>query len=197
MELTPEAMAEITAYLDATTPLPDRADLLFVFGTRLLTPAYIAIDLYTRHKAPYIVLTGGVNRYTGENEANAYFAILTSAGVPAENIIVENQSTTTRENVMFALPLISQKVPLSSIRSVLGVCKWMHSRRALMSLKRYFPQGVRYYACTYEPEGITRENWHRAPRAESANVLENWEHIPQYLELNQLEEIIRDGDGYI
>lgn len=197
MELTPETIAQITAYVDATTPLPDHADLMFVFGTRLLTPAQIAVDLYGQRRAPYIVLTGGQNRYTGENEAEQYYTLLTTAGIPADKIILENQSTNTFENVTFAFSLIAQKLPLSSIASVLVICKWMHSRRALMTLKRHFPPGIRYYAHTYEPAGITRENWHLDPYNVTANVLKNWESIPQYLAWGHLQEIIRDGDSYL
>lgn len=197
MELRPDKIAEITAYLDVTTPLPDQADLLFVFGSRQMEPAQIAAELFLSGKAPCVVLTGGINRYTGHNEAEAHRDYLVSQGVPAENIIVENRSTNTLENVIFALPLIEAIMPLHSIRSTLAVCKWMHSRRALMTLKRHMPQGVRYYAHTYAPEGVTRENWHGHPRAESANVLKNWENIPRYLERGHLAEITREGDSYI
>ena len=63
-------------------------------------------------------------------------------------------------------------------------------------VKRHFPPGIRYYAHTYEPNGVTRENWHLNPRAASANVLKHWEGIPKYLEWNHIEEIVRDGDAY-
>lgn len=197
MNLTPETIAQITAYLDATTPLPLHVDLAFVFGTRLLTPAQIALDLYRQQRASYLVLTGGNNRHTGQNEANAYYSLLTRMGIPPDKIILENCSTNTFENVTFALPLIEQTLPLASVNSVLAICKWMHSRRALMTLKRHFPTGIRYYAYTYEPEGITHENWHLDPSNETANVLKNWERIPQYLEWGHITEILRDGDCYI
>ena len=197
MDLTPTEITRITAYLDATTPLPERADLMFVFGSRLPTAAHLAAQLYHAQRAPFIVITGGENRYTGHNEADLFYSILTEANVPSEQIIVENKSTNTLENVTFALPLIEQKLPIASIRTVLAVCKWMHSRRALMTLKRHLPSGVRYYAHTYEPNDITRENWHENPRAGSANVLKNWDNIPKYLAWQHIEEITRDGDGYI
>lgn len=197
MQLAPEEIARITAYLDATTPLPTRADLLFVFGSRFKTPAQLAADLYARQLAPLIVLTGGENRYTGVNEAEAHYALLVEAGVPEDRLILENRSTNTLENVTFALRLIEQKVSLSSLGSVLAVCKWMHSRRALMTLKRHFPSGIRYYARTYTPENVTRENWHLNPRAASANVLKHWERIPDYLAWGHIAEITRDGDAYV
>lgn len=197
MDLDACEIQKITAYLDVTTPLPDHADLLFVFGTRYLLPAQLAADLYHQDLASHIVLTGGDNRSTGENEANAHYAVLLVAGISPDRIILENRSTNTLENVRFALPLIDQVVSLKSLRSIVAVCKWMHSRRALMTLKKHFPRGIRYYAHTYDPNGVSRENWHLSPNAEGANTLKNWERLPQYLAWGHLEEITPDGDGYI
>jgi vancomycin permeability regulator SanA len=197
MSLTPEAIAQITTYLDATTPLPEHADLAFVFGTRLLTPAQIAVDLYRQQRVSYIILTGGNNRHTRTNEANAHYSFMTAMGIPANKIVLENRSTNTLENVTFALRLIEQQLPLSSVKFVLAICKWMHSRRALMTLKRHLQPGIRYYAYTYEPEGVTRQNWHSEPSKETASVLGNWDHIPEYLKWGHIAEIVRDGDCYI
>lgn len=197
MKLTPDLVKSITDYLDASTPLPERADLIFVFGTRLITPAKIAAELYRQQRAPYIVLTGGNNRHTGENEADRMYTAVMEMGVLEEAIVVERRSTNTLENVTLAIPEIEKKMALASMKSVLAVCKWMHSRRALMTLKRRFPRGVRYYAHTYAPEGITRENWHTEALTETANVLKNWENIPEYIQRGHLEEIVRDGNGYV
>jgi uncharacterized SAM-binding protein YcdF (DUF218 family) len=197
MDLSTTEIEQITQFLDVTTPLPDEADLLFIFATRLLTPANMATDLWFQQRAPYLVVTGGANRTTGENEASQHYQMLIDAGVPTDRIIVENRSTNTYENVVFALPLIAQKLPLASIRSVLAVCKWMHSRRAVMTLKRHFPPRTRFYVATYEPAGITRSNWPDNPRRSTANVLKEWESIPRYLELGHIQEICYDGTSWI
>jgi hypothetical protein len=196
-DLTSEEIARIAAYLDAGTGLPGRADLLFVFGTRLLAPAYIAGELFLQGRAPYVVLTGGVNHRTGENEARHHYVLLREAGVPGDRILVEDRSTNTAENVAFALALIHEDYPVLTVGSVLAVCKWMHSRRALMTLKRHFPPGIRYYAATYEPAGVPRANWWENPRAATANVLKEWEVIPELLRSGQIEEIRRAGDSYV
>ena len=64
-------------------------------------------------------------------------------------------------------------------------------------LKRHLPRGVRYYACTYEPLGVTRANWYLEPHRDEANVLKNWDSIPESLALGQLEDIVRDGDCFV
>ena len=197
MTLSHNEITEITTYLDASTTLPEKADLIFIPGTRFPTPAEIAADLFGQGIAPYIVVTGGSNRITGEYEAMQHRDLLLASGVPEDRIITEGQSTNTLENVTFSLPLIAEKVSLASLSAVLAICKWMHSRRVLMTLKCHFPPGVRYYAHTYAPAGITRENWHLHAQTEGARVLKNWERIPQYLARGHLSEVAREGDGYI
>jgi uncharacterized SAM-binding protein YcdF (DUF218 family) len=197
MSLSPSEVQKITRYLDAATPLPAAADLIFVPGTRLPTPALIAADLFRRRIAPIIVLTGGDNRHTGENEARAHVALLREQGIALDSMIMEDRSTNTLENVTFALPLIAEQIALEALTSIVIVAKWMHSRRVLMTLKRHMPAQVRYYAHTYDPEGVTRENWHLHPREESANVMKNWERIPQYLAWGHLAEVTRDGDAFV
>lgn len=198
MTFSAEQISEITCYLDAATPLPVQADLLFVFGTLYPAPAHLAAGLYAQVIAPYIVVTGGPNRTLAHhNEAEVHYEILLQAGVSPERVIKEDRSTNTLENVQFALPLIAQRIPLTALKSVIAISKWMHSRRALMTLKRQMPPGVRLYAQTYECGGISRENWYLDPRKPGANVLKEWERIPQFLERGHLEEIIPHEDGYI
>ena len=185
----------IAAFLDAHAET-DRADLAFVFGTLLPDPAYVAADLYRRGVVPLIVLTGGANRYTGGVEAQAHLAILTSLGIPREHIIVESESTNTRENVVFALPKIAAVTDVSRLRSVVAVVKWYHARRALMTLKRYFPSGVRYFTRCYEPEGITRSQWYLDDES-TAPVLKEREAIPRYLEWGDIAEVTRERGAFV
>jgi len=194
--LVPDEVTRVAAYLDATTSLPERADLLFVFGNRLPTPAQMAVDLFRRYPTSLIVLTGGSNQHTGENEALSHYTIVRSAGVPEEAIIVESRSRNTLENVTLAVPLLEQTIPLTSVTAVLAICKWMHSRRALMTLKRHLPSGIRYYAATYEPDACPRQEWWTT-QASRDYVYGNWDAIPRYLARGHLAEISRVGDGYM
>lgn len=101
--ISPFEVERITQYMDVTA-VSEEADLLFLFGTMLPAPAYMAADAFARNRIKYIVLTGGNNRYTGVNEAESHLQILLEGGVPRERIMVENESRNTRENVLFALP---------------------------------------------------------------------------------------------
>lgn len=135
------------------------ADLILIFGTRHWTPADIAAELYFDGFAPMIVTTGGAARHPrGRSEAVVHQQLLLAAGVPAEAILVESQSTNTVENVTLALPLMGKP------RSVIAVVKWNH-RRALVTLAAHAPWIERIYAADYEPYDavgrvyLSRSNW--------------------------------------
>ena len=152
----------IGSAIDARAAGLAAADLIFVFGTRLTEPAVIAADLYRRRLAPYVVLTGGADRQADRlNEAEHHQGLLLAAGVPADSLIVENRSSNTYENVLFALPLIEERRP--NPRSVIAVVKSSH-RRALITLAHYAPSIGRIYAVAYEvevgAERIAKEHRH-------------------------------------
>ena len=185
---------QITTYLHIAAPTT-HADLGIVFGTRLPDPAFIAAALLKRGAVPYVALTGGVNRLTGINEARAHRDILLAAGIPPERIIVEDESGNTLENVLFVRERIAERLDLGAIRTILVIAKWFHCRRAIMTLKRHFPPGIRYYTRTYSPDGITPQNWYLTPET-AAKVLKNWHGIPIYLEQGHIAEIEKVNGAY-
>ena len=187
----------ISAYLHCKTPRPNQADFIFVTGTQLPDPIPLAIECYKQGIAPYIVLTGGDNRHTGVNEANQHGALLLSADIPEDAIILENRSTNTLENVIFAKALMAEKIALDQIRSILLIAKWMHSRRALMTLKRHLPEGIHYYCQTYNPQGITPENWSVSDLPQVASVQKNIDGIKYYLAKGDIAEVESEGEYYV
>ena len=159
MSLTLAEGERIARFLDLKTSLPEHADFAFVFGTYHPDPGSIAANLWKSGIVPRVILTGGQNRLTGEIEANRHLEILLQSGVPRDRIVVEAESTNTRENVVFALRELAKCHDPEGIQSLVVVAKWYHSRRAMMTLRRYLPAGVRYFATTYEVDGITRSDW--------------------------------------
>ncbi len=185
----------IARYLDLHAP-PWSADLAFVLGTRLPEPAYLAADLFRRSLVKYVVLTGGSNRTTGIEEAMAHREILLERGMPEDRIILETRSVNTFQNVEFALPEIAATMDLGNITAATTVAKWYHSRRCLMILKRHLLPSIRYYVQSYEPEAVTRSNWHTDPYARE-RVLKKWRYVPDYLERGNLAEVREDDGAYV
>jgi DUF218 domain len=195
MTIEPAEHDHIMRYLDLHAE-PVEADLAFVFGTRLPQPAELAVRLYQTGLVPLIVLTGGRNRLTNQIEAHDHRDMLTDAGVPLEQIIVEDQSTNTLENVRFALPLLAAKRDLTTIGRILVIAKWYHARRAMMTLKRHLPHGIRYFPISYEPAGSSRSDW-QATEEGRQHVLGNWHAIPTYLAQGHLAEIFPEGSAFM
>ncbi len=185
----------ITRYMDITA-VSSEADLLWVFGNSLLQPAHIAAEIILANRVPYVVLTGGIHQRLGFNEAEAHLRTLLGQGVSRERIIVENGSSNTRENVIFALPRIAEYLEVDNIRSVMVIAMWHHCRRATMTLKRYLPPGIRYSNSTYEYGGATREGWWNNEQGRVA-VMSNWRNIQEYLKRDHIAEIQKEDGLYI
>lgn len=144
----PTFPGRLPSMIDARATGLGPADVIFVFGTRLPTPARIAADLYNRGLAPLVVVTGGgVRQPDGLVEAHAHRDLLIAAEVPAEAILVEDRSTHTGENVSFALDLLAQagSFPVT----VIAVVK-RHHRRAVVTLAHASPSIERIFAVDHD-----------------------------------------------
>ena len=195
MQITTEETSRITQYLDLKTSMPQQADLVFVFGSRYPEPAYMAADLVRRGITGRVVVTGGQNQVTGRNEAAAHLEILLANGVPRDDIIVEDQSANTLENVALALPLIARCVARKDVHSIVALTKWYHCCRAMMTLRRYL-RGVRFFPVSYEPADVTRSGWWLTEEG-CGPVFKEWRVIPEYLKQGGIAEIQLVGGAYV
>jgi hypothetical protein len=195
MSVSPEER-QIGDYLNIRSAIPGRADLAFIFGTRYPEPAQIALELFEKNVIEYVVLTGGINRLAGINEARAHRDFLLASGVTDQQMIVEDNSTNTLENVLNAHPLIEERIGFDRIQTVIVLTKWYHVRRAMMTLKRHFPDGIRYYPLTYIPAGIDPDDWSQQDPSRQ-RVLKEWHAIPKYLNKGDIAEIQPEGQAYV
>jgi uncharacterized SAM-binding protein YcdF (DUF218 family) len=188
-------ITRITRYLDIQAT-PEQADVALVFGSMSNIPAQIAASLYQEGIVDQIVLTGGINRKSGQLEAENHLRILLAEGIPDHKIIFESKSTNTMENVRFAREAMAEKLELALIESVVAVAKWYHSRRAVMTLKRFLPPGIRYFTVTYELHNIRRDNWWLNEVGRHC-VLKEWNCIARYLEQGDLALIQPENGAFV
>ena len=87
-----------------------------------------AKTLFKSGQVEKIVVTGGLSPEDDLTEAQASKNWLVAAGVPAEDVLLEDQSRTTIQNLAFAKPVLEQ----GRIGSVLVVSDPLHMRRAMM-----------------------------------------------------------------
>jgi len=167
---------------------PKKADLALVFGTRHQEAINKVFELYRDGLIPKILVSGGINRVTGENEAKEMSDKLINLGVKMDDIILENESTNSLENVLFSKQVIDEKIGFNKIKKIIAVVKHYHSRRALMTLKKHFPKTVELIPVTYEIYGFTVDNWFNNEIGKE-KVLSEWNKIPEYLTKGDIEEL--------
>ena len=113
--LTPETLQlakTVWNYHQMNMPL-QKADCIFALGSQDTRVADRAAEIYLQGWAPLLIFSGGHGRITKdlwrETEAGAFAKIAIQKGVPAEDILIENRSTNTGENVLFTRTLLQEK----------------------------------------------------------------------------------------
>ena len=121
---------------------PKKADCIVGFGNFNTNIARRAAELYHQGYAPKILFTGGLGRNTEgllpEPEAVRFAKVAMSCGVPECDIILEDKSTNTKENIDFTRnKLVALGLPHERI---LGVHQPFMERRITAAIGVYWPE---------------------------------------------------------
>jgi len=121
---------------------PSKADCIVGFGNFNSDIARRAAELYHQGYAPKILFTGGLGRNTTrlftEPEAVRFARVAMECGVPEEDIILEDKSTNTKENIEFMRRIFeNQGIPHDH---VLGVHQPFMEKRIVSALGVYWPE---------------------------------------------------------
>ncbi|MCW7491589.1 YdcF family protein [Leptospira sp. 2 VSF19] len=88
-----------------------KADLIFVLCSHDIRIAKFASDLYKNGYANRILFSGGLNFFTKnifpDSEADSFANFAIKEGIPSKDIIIENKSTNTGENIQFSKSLLN------------------------------------------------------------------------------------------
>lgn len=135
-----EPLQVIWDYLGMHQP-PEKADCIVGFGNFNTDIARRAAELYQQGFAPKILFTGGLGRNTEgllpEPEAVRFAKVAIECGVPEADIILEDRSTNTKENILFT----RQKLETLGIPHdhILGVHQPFMERRISAAMGVYWP----------------------------------------------------------
>lgn len=122
----------------------------------------VAVKAYNDGRARKIMLCGGVLRNFSEGEIVEAEHMLNKSvdmGVPIEDIILENTSQNTIENMLFALVELQRAFWLNRVNSVLLVTTTYHMRRSLAIARYLFPRHINIIPCSADDNNTTRDNW--------------------------------------
>jgi uncharacterized SAM-binding protein YcdF (DUF218 family) len=123
-------------YLYGNNSVDTNADAAVVLGAAVwsnsVSPVFRerinhAIELYRRGKVRKLIFTGGQGNPNEPSEADAARTYAVANGIPAQDILVEQKSHTTYENLVNA----KQLADANSLKTVLLVSDPMHMRRAM------------------------------------------------------------------
>ncbi|MEO8821154.1 MAG: YdcF family protein [Ginsengibacter sp.] len=122
----------------------EKVDCILALGSHDLRVAERAAELYLQGFAPLLVMSGGLGNFTQdiwtEKEADKFAAIATGKGVPAEAILIENNSTNTGENILFTQKLLKEKN--LNPQSFIVVQKPYMERRSYATFKKHWPDKI-------------------------------------------------------
>jgi uncharacterized SAM-binding protein YcdF (DUF218 family) len=97
-----ELAKKLNEYLKMNDVL-EKSDCILVLGSFDERVAERAVELYLKGYAPLLIFSGGMVNFAkdnwGESEADHFAKIALKMGVPKNDIIIENQSTNTGENI--------------------------------------------------------------------------------------------------
>lgn len=125
-----------------------QADAIVVLGGGSWERPIRAAELFQAGAAPRIIISG-------QGDAGINQRLLVSKGVPPSAIQVEPNSTSTRQNAQFTIPLLRA----AGAKRVILVTSWYHSRRALRCFRHYGPDLVFYSRPAYY--AYARQDWER------------------------------------
>ena len=120
---------------------PRKADCIVGFGNFNTDIARRAAQLYLEGIAPKILFTGGLGRNTEgllpEPEAVRFAKVAMACGVPECDILLEDKSTNTKENIDFTRAMLEREgIPCNHI---LGVHQPFMERRIVAAMGVYWP----------------------------------------------------------
>lgn len=128
-------------YLQLHEP-PRTADVIVGFGNFNTNIARRAAQLYLDGFAPKILFTGGLGRNTEglltEPEAVRFGQVARELGVPEQDILLEDRSTNTAENIRFTRALLEENGIAHG--HILGVHQPFMERRIAAAMGVYWPE---------------------------------------------------------
>ena len=142
----------------------ENADCIIVLGS-IKAAKYrvpVAVESYKVGRSGKIMLCGGKLRDFPDgkySEAEHMLRAALALGVAEEDVVLEDRSQNTVENILFALVELQRIFWLNKIHRVLLVTTAYHMRRSLSIAQYLFPEHIEIIPCPANDNHTRRENW--------------------------------------
>lgn len=146
----------------------ETADCIIVLGSASAAKyrVPVAVNVYNAGRAGKIMICGGAIRDfpNGKcSEAEQMYKAVLELDVDEENVILENSSQNTVENILFALIELQRTFWLNKVHRVLLVTASYHMRRSLTIAQYLFPEHINIFPCPANDTNTRRDNWMNTP----------------------------------
>ena len=142
----------------------ENADCIIVLGS-IKAAKYrvpVAVEAYKAGRTSKLMLCGGKLRDFPDgkySEADHMRQAALALGVAEEDIVLENSSQNTVENILFALVELQRSFYLNNVHSVLLVTTAYHMRRSLAIARYLLPKHITVIPCPANDNNTRRDNW--------------------------------------
>lgn len=124
-------------------------------GTKYRTPA--VVEQYFLGRSSKILFSGGDNGEFFESVPMKEMAL--ESGVPEKDIIMETNSTNTKENVIESLLVLDEYLGLKNIQRIMICTAFYHMRRCHLTLQKYAPSWIEYSFYPVLDKTTRPDNW--------------------------------------
>lgn len=140
----------------------EKGDCIFVVGSSKAIQYRLpkAVELYQQGRARKILFSGGAT-WNGNDfpEAIHLKNKAIELGVSENDILIEDRSLNTFENVLASLVVLNRAFFLYNIKRLLVVTNAFHMRRLHLTLKTYMPDWIQFTLCPAEDNNTRKDNW--------------------------------------
>ena len=142
----------------------ENADCIIVLGSMKASKyrVPVAVEAFKAGRASKLMLCGGKLRDFPDgkySEAEHMRQAALALGVAEEDIILEDGSQNTVENILFALVELQRSFYLNHVHSVLLVTTAYHMRRSLAIARYLLPKHITVIPCPANDNNTRRDNW--------------------------------------
>lgn len=121
-----------------------------------------AVEIYNTKRSNKLLLSGGdmKNEDGIINGANSMRERVLDLGVSSEDIILEDISLTTKENMICSLLILERTFKLCNVKRILLVTTRFQMRRSLLMAASYMPKWIEFCSCPADDVSTLRHNWY-------------------------------------
>jgi len=133
---------------------------ILVLAGKRLNRVETVVDIYHKGRVK-IILSGGVFNSNGQKECERYFDYCIMHGVKKEDIILENQSTNTYQNLLYSIGLIQKS--WFSICHILIISSVQHLPRVSLTIEKIKKEmnfSFTYQCYPSKSSFIDKSNWY-------------------------------------